>query len=231
MKPTEDFERPLTTVDLAIFTVHNQELNVLLIERPEAGPFPGVAALPGGIVDVDRDADLRECARRKLHDKTRVNTTYLEQVGSWGDSVRDPRAWSATHVYFALIPFKQTLELAEGSYWLAVKSALKRNHKLAFDHKILLQASVDRLRDKVEYTSLPAHLLEPPFTMPQLQKMYEVVLDRPLDKSSFRTRTLSADYLEELGLMKAEATRPAMGYRITKGRSLVIFPRLLKSGS
>lgn len=227
-KNKEDFPRPLTTVDLAIFTVYGNELCVLLVERPDIGPYPNMLALPGGIVDVNRDSNLQECARRKLKDKTGVNASYLEQVGSWGDSNRDPRGWSTTHVYFALIPFVQTIELAEGSQWLAVSLAVDKNRKLAFDHGSLLRAAVARLQNKVEYTSLPAYLLNPPFTLPQLQHIYEIVLDRLLDKSSFRTRTLSANYLEEKGLMKVDATRPAMGYRIISGHPLVIFPRALK---
>src|SRR5512135_1486449 len=94
------FERPLTTVDLVIFTVRDDALHVLLAERDEA-PFDGRWGLPGGIIDVDQDADLEACARRKLREKTAVASPYLEQLGSWGNRKRDPRGWSVTHVYFA----------------------------------------------------------------------------------------------------------------------------------
>ena len=223
------FERPLTSVDLNIFAVRDNELCALLIQRPdtEIEPYPDHPALPGGFVDTEHDADLLACAKRKLHEKTGVETHYLEQVGSWGDASRDPRGWSATHVYFALIPYSESIELAENSSWVSVKQVIG-NYTMAFDHKDLLIAALDRLRSKVEYTSLPAYLLEAPFTLPQLQQTYEVILDRTLDKSSFRTRTLSADYLEETGLMKVEAPRPAMGYRLRPEQSLVFFPRPLK---
>src|SRR5687767_212962 len=100
------FERPLVSVDVAIFSVLQGELRVLLARRPEgeAEPYPGRWSLPGGFVDVHRDASLQACALRKLKEKTGVASPYLEQLGSWGDAKRDPRGWSSTHAYFALIP-------------------------------------------------------------------------------------------------------------------------------
>ena len=90
---------------MVIFSVFEMQLHVLLVQRSnEPGePFPGLWALPGGFVDISRDADLEACARRKLRDKTGVDPSYLEQLGSWGSAKRDPRGWSATHVYFALM--------------------------------------------------------------------------------------------------------------------------------
>jgi len=222
-------QRPLTSVDLNVFAVQENELCVLLVQRPDTDiePFPDYPALPGGFVDPECDDDLYACAQRKLHEKTGVEARYLEQVGSWGDKLRDPRGWSTTHVYFALIPYAESIELAENSKWVPVQQVVS-SYTMAFDHHQLLHAALDRLRSKVEYTSLPAYLLEAPFTLPQLQQVYEVILDRTLDKSSFRTRTLSANYLEETGLLKVSAPRPAMGYRIRKGQQLIFFPRPLK---
>jgi dihydrolipoamide dehydrogenase len=105
-KTTPDFPRPLTTVDVAILCLREDKLHVLLVKRPSGAgePYPGRWALPGGFVDIERDRDLESCAMRKLRDKTGIAAPYLEQVGSWGNAKRDPRGWSATHVYFALIP-------------------------------------------------------------------------------------------------------------------------------
>jgi hypothetical protein len=97
---------------------------------------------------------------------------------------------------------------------------------MAFDHADILSTALERLRSKVEYTSLPAYLLAEPFTLPQLQKMYEVVLDRPVDKSGFRTRTLAADFLEEVGVVDdIGSKRTAMGYRLRDRQHAVVFPR------
>jgi 8-oxo-dGTP diphosphatase len=230
------FERPFTTVDVVIFTVHADRLEVLLVQRPGSGtgePFPGHWALPGGFVDVTRDRDLLDCARRKLVEKTGVQSpylAYLEQLGSWGDATRDPRGWSATHAYFALIP-AEGVALAKGANaadvaWFAVDEHGAANApRLAFDHALILRAAVERLRSKVEYTSLPAFLLDEPFTLPQLQRAYETVLGRAVDKSGFRTRMLSAGFLTESGTVDTDSKRPPMGYRLRDRSRAVVFPR------
>jgi ADP-ribose pyrophosphatase YjhB (NUDIX family) len=221
---------PFTTVDVVIFTVLADALQVLLVQRPGDAdePFPGRWALPGGFVDVDLDVDLEACARRKLQQKAGIESPYLEQLGSWGSASRDPRGWSATHVYFALIPAPSAAPVAEtdggDAAWFKVDAGLPRT-RLAFDHKEILSTAVERLRSKVEYTSLPAYLLPEPFTLPQLQRVYEVVLGRAVDKSGFRTRMLAADFLEETGHVDGDSNRPAMGYRMVDRGAPVIFPR------
>ncbi|HEX5685052.1 MAG TPA: DNA mismatch repair protein MutT, partial [Ideonella sp.] len=127
----------------------------------------------------------------------------------------------------ALIPGAE-LQLRQGANaadvaWLPVDRALKT--KLAFDHSEILAAAVERLRAKVEYTSLPAFLLNEPFTLPQLQQVYEVVLGRPVDKSGFRTRMLAAGFLAEAGHVEGTSNRPAMGYRLLDREAAVVFPR------
>lgn len=224
-----NFERPLTTVDVVIFTVQDDQLQVLLVKRPDglAEPFPNTWALPGGFVDVKKDDSLEACARRKLLDKTGVKSPYLEQLGSWGGKTRDPRGWSATHAYFALLP-ADSVQLAQDEVkparWHPVDAQSPRK-RLAFDHGDILQAALERLRSKVEYTSLPAFLLPEPFTLPQLQKVYEVVLGRAIDKSGFRTRALAADFLKEDGFLDVGSPRPAMGYRLKQREAVVYFPR------
>ncbi len=225
-----DFPLPFTTVDVVIFTVRDATLEVLLVQRANTAgePFPGRWALPGGFVNLDVDTTLLACAQRKLREKTGVVSPYLEQLGSWGSVKRDPRGWSATHVYFALIPV-DSVALTSGANatdvgWFPV-DALPRNPALAFDHGEILATAVERLRSKVEYTSLPAFMLEEPFTLPQLQRTYEVILGRPVDKSAFRTRMLSADFLDEVGFVDGDSNRPAMGYRLRDAKTPVVFPR------
>ncbi len=237
-----DFERPLVTVDVAIFSVEAGVLQVLLVQRPDTAdePFPGRWALPGGFVDVARDRSLHDCALRKLREKTGVAAPYLEQLGSWGGAARDPRGWSATHAWFALVhrppgpaPVAPSLSPhssdagAAAAQWLDVDDAARK--RLAFDHTQILAAAVERLRSKVEYTSLPAYLLPEPFTLPQLQQTYETVLGRPLDKSAFRKRMLDAGFLQEAGMVDGGSGRPAMGYRIAERDSAATFPRTFKA--
>ena len=109
-----NFEKPLTTVDVAVFSLQNNQLCVLLVKRPnqvakpDYEPFPGQWALVGGFVDLLQDSDLEATAKRKLLEKTGVKTAYLEQLGSWGSANRDPRGWSATHVYFSILAIDDT---------------------------------------------------------------------------------------------------------------------------
>ncbi|MDO5086571.1 MAG: NUDIX domain-containing protein [Comamonadaceae bacterium] len=217
-------QRPISTVDVVIFTVWQERLCVLLTRRAQP-PFARRWALPGGFVHVGQDADLLACAQRILRGKTGVQSPYLEQLGSWGSATRDPRGWSATHVYFALIP-PPDQPLAPDAQWVEAGAALTGAGPLAFDHADILATALARLRAKVEYTSLPAYLLPQPFTLPQLQRMYEVVLGRAVDKSGFRTRMLAADFLQEAGQEAAAAAgRPAMRYRLRENARPAYFPR------
>lgn len=226
-----DFPRPLTTVDLVIFTVLQGALHVLLVQRPSTADetYPGLWALPGGFVDVDRDQNLEACARRKLKAKTSVDTPYLEQLGSWGSATRDPRGWSATHVYFALIPAEHVVlvkgaNAADVAWFPVVGQGVKA--KLAFDHAQILEAALIRLRNKVEYTSLPAYLLPAEFTLTDLQHMYEIVMERPIEKSAFRTRVLAAEMVEPIKKkMREGPNRPAQLYRLKRPGQIVFFPR------
>ena len=221
---------PFTSVDVVIFTVRDAALQVLLMQRPldTHEPFPGRWALPGGVVNTAKDATLEACARRMLKEKTGVSTPYLEQLGSWGSRDRDPRGWSATHVYFALIPCSQVNPVKGANAaevdWREV-GRLQDLHALAFDHDEILRLAVERLRSKVEYTSLPAYLLPEPFTLPQLQRTYEIILGRPVDKSGFRTRTLAADFLVEAGSVEGDSNRTAAAYRLRDRQRVVVFPR------
>lgn len=228
--PSLNFDRPLTTVDVVVFTAKEDVLHVLLVKRPSGRqePFPNRWALPGGFVDIAVDASLEACALRKLREKTGVDAPYLEQLGSWGSAGRDPRGWSTTHVYFTLLPWS-SIELDQGpdaseAAWFPIIGE-GVDLELAFDHGLILETAAQRLRNKAEYTSLPAYLLPDEFTLPQLQSAYEVVLGRPVDKSAFRTRVLSAGLVEELEGQVTGAYRPAQLYKLRSSGGLAYFPR------
>jgi 8-oxo-dGTP diphosphatase len=209
--------------------VDEETLQVLLVNRSrDTAAFPDTWALPGGFVDMDRDKDLEQCALRKLREKTGVDPPYLEQVGSWGNDSRDPRGWSATHVYLALLG--RTRELLPGgntaeTRWFALKGE-RVAVPLAFDHTEILKAAVARLRSKVEYTSLPAFLMPTEFTLTELQHTYEIVLGRDLEKKAFRTRILATDLVEEIpGHLREGQGRPAQLYRLRSRKRPVFFAR------
>ncbi len=227
-----DFDVPLTSVDLVIFTLQEQSLKVLLIERGEH-PFKGRWALPGGYIDLKRDRDLDATASRKLREKTGVDLSYLEQLQGFGSATRDPRGWSATFAYFALIDAHDvTLSHGSGSSavaWVGVEELANRP-ALAFDHAAIVALAVQRLRAKVEYTSLPVHLLAAEFTLPELQQVYQTILGRAVDKSAFRKRIKEGDFLEEVtGKQRHASNRPAQLYRLREGQPLVYFNRTVTS--
>jgi 8-oxo-dGTP diphosphatase len=234
MSSISAFPRALTSVDVVIFSADSGLLRVLLVQRPlsPGEPFPGLWALPGGFIDTVKDPDLEHCAKRKLREKAGVEASYLEQLGSWGSAARDPRGWSATHVYFALMS-ADDVELRPGgnasdTRWFPIDGH-RVKEKLAFDHGEILKAAVTRLRSKVEYTSLPAFLMPYVFTLTELQKIYETLLGRPIEKKSFRTRVLATNLLEEVARRKEGANRPAQMYRLKNHRLPVFFSRALVS--
>ncbi|MCW5592453.1 MAG: NUDIX hydrolase [Burkholderiales bacterium] len=231
MTPPLPAKRPLTTVDIAIFSIRDGRLCVLLVKRPSGKdePYPGRWALPGGFVDLENDKSLEDCAVRKLREKTGVASPYLEQLGSWGDAKRDPRGWSATHVYLALIAGPEVKPEAGGNApeadWFPVADSGVAG-RLAFDHKDLLAAALARIRAKVEYTSLPVHLVDEPFTLTELQRAYEIVMGRPVNKAAFRKRILDAGIVESTGEFRGGQARPAELFRHARAAErLAYFPR------
>ena len=222
-----DFEIPLVSVDMSIFSIIDEQLQVLLVKRAEY-PHKGRWALPGGFVDFDKDKDLLDTARRKLTEKTGVETPYLEQLASFGGQDRDPRGWSVTIAYFALIAADEvTLRggpESEDVAWAPMDSIAKKRG-FAFDHKKILAASYERLRSKVTYTSLPVNLLPTEFTLGELQKTFEIILGRPIEKKSFRRRILDVNILQQTGRTKPSGTRPAMLYRVNRQGENYYFAR------
>ncbi len=156
---------------------------------------------------------------------------YVEQLQGFGDARRDPRGWTVTFAHVALIP-SDTLSPRHGAnaetvaWWPVDARAVAP--PLAFDHARILAAAVTRVRNKVEYTSLPIHLLPPRFTLTDLQRVYEQILGRPIEKSQFRRRIAEANFLETVpGEFRQSSNRPAQIYRIKTGLSTIFFDRTI----
>lgn len=218
----EDIRRPLATVDVVIFAIVADRLQALLVKRPDSPgePFRNRWALPGGFVDPEIDATLEGCAQRKLREKTGLEQTFLEQVGAWGGRARDPRGWSVTTLFYALIRADQAPGIpidGDGTRWFPADRP-DRPSELAFDHDKLLDAVLERMRGTVENSDLPAFLLPPRFTMPELQRVFETVLDRKLDHSAFRTRMKNSGSIVATDDFNRESKRPAQRYRLAANR-------------
>lgn len=222
------YPKPSFTVDLVIFTVRDECLHVLLVKRAEH-PAAGQWALPGGFINLSQDATIEDCARRTLRQKTGVQAPYLEQLKTYGSQDRDPRGWTATTVYFALFAADE-VRLGGNQpdvRWVPIRGAAV-GLTLAFDHAQILADAVERLRAKLEYTHIAVHLLPAEFTLRELQRIYEIILQEPLDKSSFRRQVAQAELLEEIpGRLRDGPGRPAQLYRFRQYQKQTFFPRSL----
>lgn len=224
-----DFDAPLMTVDMAIFSIIKNRLQVLLIQRANF-PQKGEWALPGGFIDLATDPTLLATAHRKLFEKTGISSPYLEQVATVGNATRDPRGWSVTALYFALIDFnafqQQESQRLEHAEWIDINQA--KSMHLAFDHNPLLEMALARLINKTRYTTLPVSLLPELFTLTELQHIYEIILEQSLDKKAFRRRMIEAGAVIETGHSKIVGKRPAQLYRFNQNSFDFTFPRSLE---
>lgn len=206
------YERPSVTVDVVMMTLRQRDLQVLLIKR-RSWPYEGMWAIPGGFVNIDES--LEEAAKRELQEETGLQDVYLEQLYTFGDPGRDPRTRVITVVYFALMDCErlQGVRAADDAAdvdWFSVYNL----PPLAFDHGKIIDYVLTRLRGKLEYTTIAFNLLAEQFTLRELQRVYEIILHRRLDKRNFRKKILSTGILEDTGAKKMEGThRPARLYR------------------
>jgi 8-oxo-dGTP diphosphatase len=213
VKPqAEGWATPIATVDVALFTLRAAALSVVLTRR-ENEPFKGALALPGGFVHVDEDADATATARRVLREKASLAAPYLEQLYTFAGGARDPRGWSVSIAYYALVPDARLIAPA-----LEVLPVDKLPD-LPFDHAAIIASGVARLRGKSTYSSLPGFLLPETFTISELREVYEQVIGVHLDKASFRRKVEDQGIVEEVkGQRRGGAHRPAQLYRLATGR-------------
>jgi len=220
-----------TSVDPVIFTVFDNRLHLLLVKR-NIDPYSGCWSLPGGFINTGEDKDLHAAALRKLKEKTNVAAPYLEQVETVGSANRDPRGWSLTVVYYALIARPDT-ELCAVHGASEVRWAPLEDDgpaiPLAFDHEKLIRLALDRLRAKVSYTSVAAHLLAEPFTILDLQNIHEIILGRKVEKKTLMRRYLGAGLLAEAeGSRREGRMRPARLYRLKDRKKIHYFVRSME---
>lgn len=240
-----DFPPFAVTVDIAIFTLINNELSVVLIERG-APPFRGALALPGGFVKPEED--LLEAAVRELEEETAlaIDPADLVQVGAYGAPNRDPRQRVVSIAFAALVA---NLDKPAGGSDAAsaavypVHQVLARNahalerpnpeHLLAFDHGQILSDALRVVSQLIERTPLATHFCAPTFTLSELRQVYEAVWNEKLDAANFRKRILKADgFLVPTGdkrLPKGDRGRLAETY--VCGNVKEISPPLRKPGT
>jgi 8-oxo-dGTP diphosphatase len=201
------YPTPILTVDVIPLTLRPEGMCYGVIRRADP-PFQGDLALPGGYVHIDKDADLTATALRVLRDKVGVTDCLCEQLGTFSGRDRDPRGWSATVVYYAVL--RDEMPNSQLT-WLSVTSPTP----LAFDHSDLVQAALARLRAKGSWSTLPAFFLPRSFTLLELRRIYELVLGVTMNDSAFRRKVEELDLIEPVEGQKSKASaRPAQIFRL-----------------
>ena len=208
------YEKLSVAVDLLVFTIENDALKILMVERSEE-PFANMPALPGVFVGINETLD--EAAVRGIREEAGLEDIYFEQLYSFGEVERDPRMRIISVAYMALVPIEK-LNFHAGQRTLSarpvdVKELLESDEKVAFDHKKIIEYGRWRLANKVEYTKIAFHLVGEEFTLPNLQKVYEILLGKSLYKANFRKKI--APMIEETDRSTSgDAHRPSKLYRL-----------------
>jgi 8-oxo-dGTP diphosphatase len=191
------YEDPLATVDVALFTIRDGRLSLLLATRSNPDePYCGALALPGGVIHTDKDEDAEDAARRVVRTKLGLDAPYLEQLYTFSGRLRDPRRWSLSVAWYSLVP-EQVLERADmdGLEFVPADAI----PKLPFDHNAIADLAIRRLRNKSTYSTLLTFLLPDQFTIPELHAVYEQVTGTATNIAAFRKKVLDEDIIEATG--------------------------------
>ena len=212
----DNYKHPSVTTDTLVFSINDKnELCVLLMKRTEM-PFKNQWAIPGGFVELNEN--LEDNAKRKLAEKVNLKNLKLEQLYTFGEVNRDPRTRVISVVYFTLIPNVKDLISKNVIKYISIKEL--DNYEIAFDHKDIINLAVERIRTKIYWSNLAFDLIKnkKQFTIYELQKIYEAILDKKLDVPNFRrmfeSRFVKEQKVEKTGEKCKVFSRPSDYYRL-----------------
>lgn len=188
------YPRAAMTADAVIFGFDGYELQVLLIQRG-IEPYKGRWAFPGGFMRMDET--IEECAVRELHEETGLLSPYMQQLGIFSDVDRDPRGRIVTTAFYALVKMESVVgqDDAMDARWFPLSAV----PALAFDHDHILRVALKRLREDLHFRPIGFELLPQKFSIPQLQRLYEALLEIHFDRRNFQKKMLATGILIELG--------------------------------
>ena len=219
-KSVAELRIAIAAVDVALFTIVGDALHVFLVPVSRPPHYANCSGLPGGVIGIQESADA--AAHRHLIEKARIEGVHIEQLYTFSEPDRDKRSRSISIAYMAFVsPEKFSIGGAPEGSWFPVKKL----PKLAYDHAEIIRVAVERLKGKLAYTNIVANLLPKQFTIPELQRAYEIILDRTMDKRNFRKKMLSIGLIKESGKSKKTAHRPAQLYVFVK-KTLVTVPEV-----
>ena len=218
------------TVDLAVLTIRDGAFCLLLVERG-GEPYAGSWALPGGFVGIDEEAG--SGARRELVEETGIalSSAHLEQLATYSDPGRDPRMRVVSVAYVALVPYPGEPEGgsdAADARWWALDDL--DEVEFAFDHRVIVNDAVERVRGKIEYTDVALRLMRAEFTLGELRRTYEAIWGEAIEAANFRRKILAAEsFVTEVpGALADTGARPARLYKA--GSARLLHPPFRRSG-
>ena len=207
-----EYPRPALTTDCVIFGFDGHQLKVLLIKRGIA-PFKDHWAFPGGFLRMDET--LEEGALRELNEETGLKAARIEQLKAFSAVDRDERGRVITVAFYALVKTTEVVggdDAAEAKWW-----SLSEIPMLAFDHSQILREAEKRLREVIHFQPVGFDLLPEVFTMPELQTLYEAILDVKFDRRNFARKMLTLELLDMADpQQERNGTRTPVRYRFNE---------------
>ncbi len=195
------------SIDCVIFGFHDNQLKVLLLQFKETEK----CCLQGGFILKDEHID--DAAVRILKDRTNLDNIYLNQFHTFGSPQRgdhgfnwpegiSKNSWIAerfvTIGYWALVEFSKAEPAVDAFSMDCGWWEIHKVPKLVLDHNIILEKALESLRQHLNDYPVGRDLLPEKFTMPELQKLYETIFDKTLDRRNFQKKMLSFGILEKL---------------------------------
>ncbi len=204
----------IVSVDTVVFGYTDGVIYTPLYRRtPKKGePFPDSWSLPGGPIQAEETFE--EACKRKLVEDLDLRIEYLEQLYTFGSPDRDPRRRSISVSYLALIRLNLTQMKRDGTekiHWFPIGDL--PNSGWAFDHESVLEMAIKRLKAKVSYEPIGLNLLDEEFSIPQLQSLYESILERKLDRRNFAKKIHSFKLLVPTVKLAVGRGRPTQFFK------------------
>ena len=219
---TYEYPHPAVTADCVVFGYDGKELRVLLIKRgaeKEASTtaYVGEWALPGGCLDVEQDKTIAHTAQRELKEETglKLGIKDFKEAATFSDIKRDPRERVITIAHYALVKLSevQADTDADKADWFSLSNI----PHLAFDHDKILRVAFSRMKQDIHFEPVGFELLPEVFTLPQLQHLYESILEVKFDRRNFANKMKHFGMLSEVSIdTPRHGTRTPIKYRFNK---------------
>ena len=187
------YPHPAVTADTVLFTILQEKLCILLIQRA-AEPFRSSWALPGGFLEIDETP--KACAKRELQEETGIRGVHLEQFHTFGEPARDPRERVISIAYLGLAPWNRLSPQAASDARAVAWYPINALPEMAFDHVDIIGKARQRLTELLAYTTIVFQLMPDSFSLDELQAVYEILTDDRADKRSLCRRLLTSQALE-----------------------------------